>query len=202
ERIAAQIESVRETNQRIIAANEELTASNAELRSANEELQVANEEVQAATEEVETLNEELQATNEELETLNEELQATIEELNTTNDDLQARSVELQDLAVSLEAQRRNSEAERGRLHAVLTGMADAVVVVDRQGRRVLTNAAYDDLFGERDVVARDGDGQPLPTSETPERLAASGKPFRVEFTLERPDGLRWFEASGRPINDE
>src|SRR5207237_938230 len=121
-----------EANQRLLSANEELTTSNAELRSANEELLVANEESQAATEEVETLNEELQATNEELETLNEELQATVEELNTTNDDLESRSVELQDLALTLEEQRRGSDAERSRLLAVLASMSDAVPVVGHE----------------------------------------------------------------------
>src|SRR5262249_15629167 len=117
--VAEQLRLLTEANQRLLGANEELTTDNAELRSANEELLVANEESQAATEEVETLNEELQATNEELETLNEELQATVEELNTTNDDQQSRSIELQDLAMTLEDQRRASDAERGRLRAVL-----------------------------------------------------------------------------------
>ncbi|HEY3110489.1 MAG TPA: chemotaxis protein CheB [Chloroflexota bacterium] len=201
-RLSAQMERLVETNRQLLAANQELTGSNAELRSANEEFLISNEEAQAATEEVETLNEELQATNEELETLNEELQATVEELNTTNDDLQARSIELQDLAVSLEGQRRASEVERARLAAMLASMADAVLVVDREGRRVLTNAAYDDLFGQAGsgVEPRDQAGQPLPSDQTAQRRAARGESFRMEFTLSGPDGgQRWFEASGQPI---
>jgi two-component system, chemotaxis family, CheB/CheR fusion protein len=200
--LSAQMERLAETNRRLIEANQDLTGTNAELRSANDEFLISNEEAQAATEEVETLNEELQATNEELETLNEELQATVEELNTTNDDLQARSIELQDLTISLEGQRRASEAERARLSAMLTSMPDAVLVVDRAGRRVLSNAAYDHLFGlgTAEVEPQDEAGRPLPPDQTPQWRAARGEPFRMEFTLAGPGGSRrWLEASGKPI---
>ncbi len=182
-------------NDQLLAANQELTATNEELRAATEEFLLSTEEAQAAAEEVETLNEEMQATNEELETLNEELQATVEELNTTNDDLQARSLELQELA-------RAAEEERARLEAVLAGMSDAVLVLDRDGRPVLTNDAYRRLFGDpaEAWVARDGAGQPLPPEASPRGRAARGESFEMEFTLEEPAGARrWFEASGRPI---
>ena len=145
-RASDQAQRLSEVNQDLLEANQDLSTAYAELRSANEELLVGTEESQAATEEVETLNEELQATNEELETLNEELQATVEELNTTNDDLQSRSIELQELAMSLEDQRRTSEAERARLQAVLASMADAVALVDRSAKPILTNTAFDRTF--------------------------------------------------------
>jgi two-component system CheB/CheR fusion protein len=202
ERLREQLERLAETNRRLLDANLELTETNAELRSSNEEFLISNEEAQAATEEVETLNEELQATNEELETLNEELQATVEELNTTNDDLQARSVELQDLTVSLEGQRRSIEGERARLSAILASMADAVLVVASDGRRLLTNAAYEHLLGPAalEVEPQDEAGRPLPPEQRPQRRAALGQSFRMEFTLAAPDGgRRWFEASGQPI---
>src|SRR5205085_3923804 len=180
-------------------------AANAELRGANEEFLVGSEETQAAMEEVETLNEELQATNEELETVNEELQATVEELHTTNDDLQARNLEMQALAAEREAQRQRSEAERARLAAVLLSMGDAVVVVDRTGAVVLTNAAVERLLGPAgaDVVPQDADGQPLPTEQTPRARAARGETFSMTFTLPGLDGARrWFEATGQPIQSE
>src|SRR5579884_3861867 len=202
---SAQIRQLAEANGQLLDANQELTAANAELRTANEELLVANEEAQAATEEVETLNEELQATNEELETLNEELQATVEELNTTNDALQARTLELQDLTVSLEDQRRASEAERARLAAILASMADPVVMVDREGRIQLTNDAYRLTFGGADasIVAEDADGHPLPVDETPQRRAASGESFSMEFTAADARGnRRLYEASGQPVRGE
>src|SRR5579884_4171369 len=202
---SAQIRQLAEANGQLLDANQELTAANAELRTANEELLVANEEAQAATEEVETLNEELQATNEELETLNEELQATVEELNTTNDDLHARSIELQELAVSLEAERRAADMERNRLAAILVSMGDAVLVVDTQGQTTLTNAAYETMFGhpEVDFVPQDQEGQPLPADETPRARAARGEAFSMEFTMTSADGTRcYFEAVGQPIGQE
>jgi two-component system, chemotaxis family, CheB/CheR fusion protein len=184
-----------ETNRQLMEANQELTSANEELRATNEEFLVNTEETQAAIEEVETLNEELQATNEELETLNEELQATIEELNTTNDDLNARSIELQELA-------RVAELERARLAAILTSMSDAVLMVNGAGQPVLTNAAYERVFGgaATQFIAQDEDGRQLPQAEQPRQRAARGETFSMEFTLTRDDGTRrWFEANGQPI---
>lgn len=187
-----------ETNRQLIEANQELTGANEELRATTEEYLLSTEEAQAATEEVETLNEELQVTNEELETLNEELQATIEELNTTNDDLHARSAELQDLAIS-------SEEERARLAAILISMGDAVLVVDSDGRPLLSNAAYTRMFGGPSAAftAQDDNGQPLPVAATPQARAAQGESFSMEFTLQGSDGTRrWYEANGEPIRDD
>jgi two-component system CheB/CheR fusion protein len=198
--VAEKLRLLTEANQRLLGANEELTTDNAELRSANKELLAANEESQAATEEVETLNEELQATNDELETLNEELQATVEELNTTNDDQQSRSIELQDLAMTLEDQRRASDAERGRLQAVLGSMADAVVLVDRNGTPIVTNEAFDRTFLPS-VVLLDGHGHPLQEEATPQQRAARGETFRTRFSIDDLNGeRRWFEASGEAIH--
>lgn len=205
ERLISLMSRLAETNRQLMDANQELNRNNAEMRSANEEFLVANEEAQAATEEIETLNEELQATNEELETLNEELQATVEELNTTNDDLQARSEELEGLTVSLDTQRRESEAERARLAAILVSMGDAVLVIGEDGATVQTNAAYERMFDGADAVfvAADDNGDPLPPDARPQHRAAAGESFRMEFTLVTPDGVRrWFEANGQPIHSE
>ncbi len=199
-----QIERLVRTNQEITEANQELTRLNEELRSRNEELMLMTEEAQAATEEVETLNEELQASNEELETLNEEMQATVEELNTTNEDLEARSRDLQELS-------RASEGERLRLEAMLSSMADAVLVVDRSGNVVLSNEAFARAFGEpRDgatelggVVLRDEEGRELPADRTPQHLASCGESFKMEFTTVAEDGSRrFYEATGAPIGRE
>jgi two-component system CheB/CheR fusion protein len=189
------IQRLVDTNRQLVDANQELTSTNEELRATNEEFMLSTEEAQAATEEVETLNEELQATNEELETLNEELQATIEELNTTNDDLHARSVELQELA-------RASEEERARLAAILASIGDAVVVVGSNGTPLLTNAAYEHMFGGTPLEPQDEEGQLLPPEQSPLARAARGESFSMEFTLAgRDDTRRWFEANGQPIHD-
>jgi two-component system CheB/CheR fusion protein len=199
QRLRAQIHQLARTNEELLQANQDFAATALELRSANEEFMVGNQEMQAATEEVETLNEELQATNEELETLNEELQSTVEELNTTNDDLQARSLELQELAVSVESERKSSEVERARISTVLASMSDAVLVVDAQGQIVDTNKAYQQTFRDRgDLLAEDG--SPLPDEQLPGTRAARGESFTMCFALTDPTGnLRWFEAKGQPI---
>jgi two-component system CheB/CheR fusion protein len=187
------------------SANESMAAEVGRLRAENEQLQLAHEEVQAAAEEIETLNEEQQATNEELETLNEELQATVEELNTTNDDLQARSVELQDLAVSLEEQRRSAEAERARLQAVLVAVPDAFALVGRHAVPLLTNPAYDRLFGAGSdaVVFEDESGRPLAREDDPRRRAARGDTFSLRCVGQWPDGTRrQLEVRASPIDAE
>jgi two-component system CheB/CheR fusion protein len=197
-RLTTQVARLSDSNHGLLAANQELAATNAALRSANEELLLSHEEAQAATEEVETLNEELQATNEEQETLNEELQATVEELNTTNDDLQARSAELQELAAVL-------EAEREQLRAVLSQMWEPVLVLDNAGQPVLTNAAFERLFGGAQggaaaVFSSAGDGGRGIALEGPGGLAARAEPFQIDFARAGPDGRRrTFEAHGRPV---
>ncbi len=210
-RHAQQIEVLAEANHDLLAANQEVTRANSELRATLDYLLVTNEESQAATEEVETLNEEMQATNEELETLNEEMQATNEELNTANADLAARGDELQNLAVS-------QEVQKAQLEAILTGLADAVLVVTPEGQPLLMNAAYRRLFGVGEVDAgRDGtpldagDGpptvmadeqaRPLAPGATPQARAARGETFSMTFTLVAPSGgeRRWLEASGQPV---
>jgi two-component system CheB/CheR fusion protein len=197
-RVGAEVREQAEVKRELLLANQELTASNAELRSQNQELLIANEEAQAAMEEVETLSEEQQASNEELETLNEELQATIEELNTTNDDLEARGAEVEQASLAL-------ESERSRLLAVLASMGDGVLVVDAAGRAVLSNAAFDEMFAETGshFVPEDEQGAPLPRESWPQRRAANGETFQLEFTLTAGSGARRrFEASGRPVTHD
>ncbi|MGK3984130.1 CheR family methyltransferase [Sorangium sp. So ce136] len=189
----ATMQQMAEHGRRLLRANEELTAAYEQLRGVNEELMVSTEEAQAAMEEVETLNEEFQATNEELETVNEELQATIEELNTTNADLEARSREIQELAAS-------GDAERARLSAILRSMADALLVVDGAGRPLLTNDAYQAMFGADQPTVNDEKGRPVPHQDTPEQRAARGERFQMEFTVPgRAGATRHFEATGHPI---
>jgi two-component system CheB/CheR fusion protein len=188
--------TVRELQQ----ANQDLAVANTGLRSANEELLVGNEEAMAAMEEIETLNEEQQATNEELETLNEELQATVEELNATNDDLEARTLELQDQAASQAALMSALEEERQRLDTVLASMSDAVMVVDKEGELLMTNAAFKERFGDALPPLLDGSGRRLPARAHPARRAGHGETFTMPFIVQRDDGSRWwFEASGQEL---
>jgi two-component system CheB/CheR fusion protein len=182
-------------NDEVLSANIELTNTIAKLRTDNEELLVASEEVQAATEEVETLNEELQASNEELETLNEELHATVEELNTTNDDLEARAIELQEMAVTI-------EAERARLESVLNNIGEAVMVIGRTGDILISNPAFQRMFGSDDsgFQPQDESGNPMLPNASPIARAARGETFSLTFTtFHHGIGHRWFEAEGRPV---
>jgi two-component system CheB/CheR fusion protein len=203
-RLKAQVEQVSAVNRTLLEANQELTAANLGLTSTYEELVVSREEEQSSFEEIKTLNEELQASNEELVTVNEELEATAEELHTSNEDLQTRTLELRQTAASLGAQQRASETALAQLEAILLSMGDALLVVDPAGTVVLTNAAYRRLFGSPSaiVVPEDEEGRPLPPDAAPQRRAASGASFSMNFTLRGADGTRrWFEAQGEPIRD-
>ena len=103
--------------------------------------------------------------------------------------------------MSLEDQRRTSEAERARLQAVLASMPDAVALVDRTAKPILTNSAFDRSFAGAPRML-DPHGQPLASDLTPLHRAARGETFRVRFTMELPDdGRRTFEASGQPIRN-
>jgi PAS domain S-box-containing protein len=190
------------TNDRLLVANEEQSANNTELRRVSEELLVRQEEAQAAHEEAETLNEEMQATNEELETLNEEMQATVEELNTTNADLAVRGEELEKLTNTLEEQRQASEQEREQLALILASMQDAVMVVRPDGKLILTNAAYQQLFEKSGAVQfLNTSGKPLPEAQTPRARAAKGEKFSMLFKLKLEDqSLHWCEAVGHPVD--
>jgi two-component system CheB/CheR fusion protein len=204
-RALGRIEKAAAVNSRLLHANDELTAVVAELRTANQAMLHSSEEAQASSEELETLNEEFQASNEELETLNEELTASVEELRIANDDLASRTEELRLQAVALAAEKRNTEEERDRLRSVLASLGDAVLAVDRDGRTVATNVAYDRLFGrpEADFQPEDLAGIPLPPDDWPQQRAARGERFRMQFAVAGGDGTRrWFEAVAEPLKAE
>ena len=188
------------TNGRLLRANEELTARIAELRVANGAMLLASEDAQATREEVETVNEEFQATNEELETLNEELTASVEELRVANEDLATRTTELSAQTAALEQEKRSLEEEHDRLRSILASLGDAVAAVDREGRVVMTNDAYDRFFGGAEMVPEDAAGIPIRAAARPQQRAARGERFRMEFAVAQPGGARrWFEAVAEPL---
>lgn len=87
--------------------------------------------------------------------------------------------------------------DRG-MAAILENLSDALVVMDPAGEIVLTNSAYERIRGVTGWY--DADGEPLTPEQHPVRRAARGKPFRVRFYTENPDGARsWYEATARPI---
>ena len=142
---------------------------------------VAIAAAQVSAEEIETLNEELQATNEELRDAHEEAQATVEELNVATSELQLRASEL-------EERRRASEVEHARLAAILANMADAVLVVDRQGEVVLHQCRL------RPALRRDGRLHPRRTRRVSRirhrnghnTVAAQGEAFQPGLHIAGP----------------
>lgn len=122
-------------------------------------------------------------------------------LNTTNEDLEARSTEFQNLALSLEKQREISEDERARLQVILASIGDAVIVVGADGDVALTNAAYDQHFGNGDETdLEDAEGTPIRDADRPRARAARGERFTMNFSRQIDDDHRcWYEAHGRPL---
>ena len=97
---------------------------------------------------------------------------------------------------------RAGDGERARLAAILSGLADPIIVVAPDGELTLTNDAYDAMVGGvgADLASLGQDGRPLPLEATPRQRAARGESFTMQFTVTGPDGKRsWYEANGRPI---
>ncbi len=204
QRHAHQMELLVEVNANLLTTNGEVTVLNADLRKSNEEYLMQTEDAQAVIEEADTLNEELQATNEEFDTLNEELQATNEELNTTNSNLISQGKKLEIRTQELKAQQQRSEQERAQLAAILANMQDAVLVIKPDSTPLLTNTAYQTLFGNLDQVELfdENANQPLIGQATPQAQAARGETFNLIFTFFTPERvLHWCEAAGQPIFD-
>jgi len=162
----ADVTSHRSLEEHLETARRELETAYEELQSTVEELATTNEELQSTNEEIETTNEELQSTNEELETMNEELQSTNEELETMIDELRERTDE---------TMRANAF-----LGSVLSGIQQAVVVVDRELRVIAWNRLATNLWGLRDDEV-EGEhllnldiGMPLESMREPVRRVLSG----------------------------
>jgi two-component system CheB/CheR fusion protein len=76
-----------------------------------------------------------------------------------------------------------------------------VALVDRSGKPILTNTAFERTFGGAPALL-DQRGQPLADDATPQHRAARGEAFRMRFTMDIPDvGRRTYEASGEPIRN-
>jgi PAS domain S-box-containing protein len=94
------------------------------------------------------------------------------------------------------------QEEHDRLRSILASLGDAVVAVDHEGRIVATNDAYDRTFGgvEAEIEPEDAAGLPIPRADWPQRRAARGERFRMEFAVTPPGGIRrWFEAVAEPL---
>ena len=105
------------------------------------------ERLQTTIEQLEATGEELQSANEELETTNEELQSTNEELETTNEELQSLNEELENMNEELEQRTRELHEVTGRYAETLRRMPWPVMLVDREEKIQLWNAAAQKLFG-------------------------------------------------------
>ena len=145
----------------------------------------ATEELQSTNEKLETTNEELQSTNDELETTNEELRSANEQLVTTVDELQAANREL--AARSTELRRLSAYHA-----AVVSGVREAIVVLDHTFSVTVWNPAAERLFGLASpaAVGRDFFSLPLGTPEPLARLAfarlSGGGVHGEEVQLDRP----------------
>lgn len=120
------------------------------------------------------------------------------ELRDVNERLLISALREQEMAITL-------EVERARLDAILSSIGDAVLVVDREGEPVLTNAAYTRMMGDPEVaiVLEDASGKIIPPENAPWHRAARGDAFILEFSIRNPDGTpQWWEAHGEPIGHD
>jgi PAS domain S-box-containing protein len=96
---------------------------------------------------------------------------------------------------------RDLQAERLSMGAaILSGVQEAMVLVDRHGNALQTNEAFNTLIGSADFEALDENGEPLSTEDSPRQRVARGESFESEFWLADRDGrLRRFIVNGWPV---
>jgi signal transduction histidine kinase len=105
-------------------------------------------------------------------------------------------------AALLVRSQRESESRRARLEAVLRSMDDAVMVVDREGGTVISNAALDKIVAANGGILEplDERGHRIRRNRRPQSRAAAGEAFETSFMLQLQSGeRRWYEAQGGPI---
>jgi len=213
--LTAQVRQMASANRALRGANQTLTAANTGLRHDRADAQAETAhahaetahahaetvDAQADTPDIRTRNVALQATNDAMDSRNAELEAIVAEVERAHGALQAHRMGVQELAAML-------EAERAQLAVILSGIEDAVLVVDQTGTPLRMNAAYVRLFGDAIVTPDDARGQPLPPDQTPQARAARGETFSLSFSLATglpsltgEDTRRWFVATGQPLQE-
>jgi signal transduction histidine kinase len=80
---------------------------------------------------------------------------------------------------------------QARSAALLDCLADAILIVDAEGRSVRANAAFEAVFGVAGGAAYDLD--------TLRERAAGGNVFSAEIDLPTPDGVRYFDVRTAPV---
>ena len=110
-----------------------------------------------------------------------------------------------------EEERRSSESSKRRLEAILSGMSDAVLAVDADGRVLFSNEVFTRTFGDGEpgdlddgarlgrTVPLDEAGGHLAPDDLPQKRATRGESFEMRFALPEGASLRIFEVQGRPI---
>ncbi|MDX1999552.1 MAG: ATP-binding protein [Thermoanaerobaculia bacterium] len=105
--------------------------------------------------------------------------------------LDALAAALNRLAQSVQDQLRVAQAERDHLATIVTSMSDGVLVTDREGRALLANPAFHELFrlGAGESAGR----RPVELTRQRElervidETLASGQPSTAEIELRQPD---------------
>lgn len=115
------------------------------------------------------------------------------------------------LLEDIDREKRDASDARARMEAVISSIADGVVVVDDQLRIVMCNPAAEEMSGlagtkyageswENLHTCENLDGTPLPTEQHPMQLAmASGKPVHKSLFLTRNGGKLPISVSSSPV---
>ena len=111
-----------------------------------------------------------------------------------------RSVATRELQRLAHEEHRNALRARARLLATLVGR-DPAVVVNRTGRVLLANPAFQDTFFA--ALYQDERGVKLPGDGTPLARAARGRPASLRFKLASgPRRGSWWHATGEKVEFE
>ncbi|HEY6201674.1 MAG TPA: LuxR C-terminal-related transcriptional regulator [Candidatus Limnocylindria bacterium] len=117
-----------------------------------------------------------------------------------NQEIDERSTAVRELERLAQQERRDALRTRAKLLGSLVGK-DPAVVVDRDGRVLLANPAFQRTFAA--ALYQDERGVKLPADATPLARAARGKPASIRFKLASgPRKGSWWHATAEMVEFE
>ena len=154
----------------------------------------SQDHLQSTAEQLEATREELRSAREELGTTNQQLQSTGKELEAANGELRSLNEELEKMNEQLKARMRELDALGSRYAESLRRMPWPVLLVDRDERIQIWNAAAEELFGVGGTPVVGVELSQLPIQET----VRKGMLLRLRsvFETHKPTSMRGQEFHG------
>ncbi|MEN8119943.1 MAG: PAS domain S-box protein [Bacteroidota bacterium] len=189
--IFTDISERKQSEKKIRAANKELLSTTDALKKSNAELKLALEKA-GKSEKLEAANKKLVENEQHLKKLNEELSANEEVLHHLNEELKTSNE-------YVEKQYEQIENHKNRLRAILDNSNAVIYVKDLQGKYLIINKRYENLFNitEKKIIGKtDFDLFPREIAnkitENDKKILKEKNPLEFEEIIEHEDGLHTY----------